>query len=100
MHNQAADPIAPVTDGTAPAQLKHALCDSFDLDGLIQMVRMQLGTDLALIVPVQGRTLTAVVDDLVMWAARKPDLGLPGLLASAINENSTSPRYSHCSKSG
>jgi hypothetical protein len=69
--------------GSHLAQLQAALLDAFSLDELAQLLRLELDCDLAAVVAVQGRTLDAITHDLVVWALRKPEVGLQGLLAAA-----------------
>jgi hypothetical protein len=67
-------------DGDFEKRLHEAICDSFDLDELAQLVRFHLNQRLELIS--KGGRLDVVVFDLIQWAAPQPRMAnLPVLAA-------------------
>jgi tetratricopeptide (TPR) repeat protein len=62
-------------------RLQDALLAAYDLASLRRMVRTQLDEDLERIVPVEGRTLTDIVYDLIRHYAAES--GIPRLLSGA-----------------
>ena len=79
-------------DRAALVRLQNSLLDAFDYDGLTQLVRNELSPSLAAIVSVQGRNLTDITAELVLWALHNPDIGLQGLLAAAVSANPGNPK--------
>ena len=94
-------------DGTAPprppvplggdqvGKLCAALEDAFTLDQLRQLMVMGLDGNLRLnldaVVPVAGRNLHDICNDLVLWALRDERVGLHGLLDAALRTNPSNP---------
>ena len=70
-------------------RLQAALLDAFDLDSLRRMVRTDLDQELAVIVAIQGRTLTDIVYDLIRHYAAGD---IHRLLAAACAANPSNRR--------
>ncbi len=90
----AARPPVPL-GGDQVGKLCAALEDAFTLDQLRQLMVMGLDGNLRLnldaVVPVAGRNLHDICNDLVLWALRDERVGLHGLLDAALRTNPANP---------
>ena len=81
--------------GDQVGKLCAALEDAFTLDQLRQLMVMGLDGNLRLnldaVVPVAGRNLHDICNDLVLWALRDERVGLHGLLDAALRTNPANP---------